>query len=430
MKAWVTLLAVAGCVVWPLSGSAVADTACDLYAAPSGSDTGAGTIAAPFQTTQKLADSLSPGQTGCLLAGTYHEDVRIGHGGQAGAPVTLTSYPGQSATIVGRFWIARGSDYVTISGLHLDGVNADGLPSPTVNANDATFTGDDVTDDRTGICFLIGSRPWGTAANTLITRSRIHDCGELPATNYDHGIYVEAATDTRIEWNLIYDNADRGIQLYPDAVHTTVDHNVIDGNGEGIIFSGDNGYASSYSNVYDNLLTNARIRHDAESWWPDGNPVGTGNVLHDNCVWGAQGAPIDTSGGGFTVYRNLVARPRYVNLAKHDYRLAPTSRCLGFTGDVEAVVDGTARTVPATARRVARPRLEARRARLARSHARARRRACRRLALALRERRARAGRARRAELSDRGSSRACAGVPRRPRRRAGTHVRGSARPHG
>ena len=180
----------------------------------------------------------------------------------------------------------------------------------------------------------------------MITRSRIHDCGRLPSTNYDHGIYVEAATGTRIEWNLIYRNADRGVQLYPDAQGTTVDHNVIDGNGEGIIFSGDDGYASSGSNVYDNLLTNARIRHDAESWWPAGNPVGTNNRLHDNCIWGAAESPIDTSGGGFLAYRNLILKPQYVAAAVHDYRLAPTSPCLRITADIAAIVDGTSPAVP------------------------------------------------------------------------------------
>ncbi len=55
------------------------------------------------------------------------------------------------------------------------------------------------------------------------------------------------ATDTTIEWNLIYANADRGIQLYPNAEYTTIDHNIIDDNGEGILFAGDDGTASSYN---------------------------------------------------------------------------------------------------------------------------------------------------------------------------------------
>ena len=51
----------------------------------------------------------------------------------------------------------------------------------------------------------------------MIEHNRIHDCGELPATNFDHGVYVAEARDTVIRDNWIYSNADRGVQLYPDA---------------------------------------------------------------------------------------------------------------------------------------------------------------------------------------------------------------------
>jgi hypothetical protein len=46
---------------------------------------------------------------------------------------------------------------------------------------------------------------------------RMHDCGRLPPTNHDHGVYVEGAVDTVISDSLIYDNANRGIQLFPNA---------------------------------------------------------------------------------------------------------------------------------------------------------------------------------------------------------------------
>jgi Right handed beta helix region len=316
-------------------GSASAGGACDLVASPSGSDSAAGTVAAPFRTVQQLADSLHAGQTGCLRAGTFSGDVRVGHGGTGGAPLTLTSYPGETATIAGRFWIASGSNHVTVTRLALNGANADRLPSPTVNANDATFSYDDVGNGHTAICFDLGSDTYGTAANTLIAHDRIHGCGRLPAANHDHGIYVAVATGTRIEWNLIYDNADRGIQLYPNAQHTTIDHNVIDSNGEGIIFSGDSGVASNYSDVYQNLITNSRIRHDAESWYPSGNPVGVGNVLHDNCLWGGREGTIDTSGGGFVARHNTIADPRYLNASAGNYALGPNSPCLSVVGQTQ-----------------------------------------------------------------------------------------------
>ena len=45
--------------------------------------------------------------------------------------------------------------------------------------------------------------------------------------------------DTIVRDNWIYDNTDRGIQLYPDADGSTITGNVIDSNGEGIVFAGE-----------------------------------------------------------------------------------------------------------------------------------------------------------------------------------------------
>jgi parallel beta-helix repeat protein len=262
--------------------------------------------------------------------------------------ITLTSYPGERATVVGRLWVANTANQATVTGLNLDGANSQNLPSPTVNANNVTFSNDNVTDDHTAICFDIGSDTWGTATGTVITQNRIHDCGVLPAINHDHGIYLEAAYNTQITWNLIYDNADRGIQFYPSAQNTVVAHNIIDGNGEDIIFSGDFGVASSNNQVYDNLLTNAVIRHDVESWYPSGNPIGVNNVVTNNCIWGGAESSIDMSGGGFTASGNTIANPEYVDAAVGNYELQPRSPCLSISGDVAAVVNGTESVAQAT----------------------------------------------------------------------------------
>jgi parallel beta-helix repeat protein len=327
-----------------MGGTASASTTCSLFASPTGSDAASGTAAAPLQTAQKLVASLSPGQAGCLEAGNYTQDVTFSRAGRAGAPITLSSAPGQAATLTGRLWIRQGADYVSVSNLNLVGVNADDLPSPTINAANATFSHDDVTNDHTAICFAVGSG-WGRATNTLIANNRVHDCGVLPAANLDHGIYVADATNTMIRWNEIYNNADRGIQLYPDAQRTTIHHNVIANNGEDLLFSGDDGTASNGANVYDNVITGAVLRHDVESYYPAGNPVGTGNTLHNNCVWGGAKGAIDTSDGGFTSYRNITGDPYFVNAGTHDYHLGATSPCLTLTGDIAAAVDGRPATI-------------------------------------------------------------------------------------
>src|SRR5213080_2882240 len=84
-----------------------------LSASPASAD---GTVDAPFATVQHLVDSLGPGDTGCIRAGTYHEqNITIRNGGAGDdARVTIASYPGERATIDGRVYVADSANYVTV----------------------------------------------------------------------------------------------------------------------------------------------------------------------------------------------------------------------------------------------------------------------------------------------------------------------------
>ena len=64
------------------------------------------------------------------------------------------------------------------------------------------------------------------------------------------------------------------------------------------MISGEGGMASSYTDVFDNIVSDATARHDVESFWPEGNPVGVDNLVHDNCLWRGREGTIDTHGGG------------------------------------------------------------------------------------------------------------------------------------
>ena len=152
-------VAIAAVVVAAVVANSPAAVSCDKVAAPSGSDSAAGTAASPYRTAQKLADSLRAG-TDRLPAG---RPLRAGRddrrrGGSAGSPVTLTSYPGERAT---RARAASGctdsANFVTVESLDLDGRDAANLPSPSVYGDDVVFRDNDVTDYHTGICFLLGS---------------------------------------------------------------------------------------------------------------------------------------------------------------------------------------------------------------------------------------------------------------------------------
>ena len=143
-------------LVGALSGLAV--VAALTVPAGAGADSPAcSKVAAAGASVQQLVDSLLPGQTGCLRAGGYSQSVTITRGGVSGQPVTLRSYPGEKAILTGRLVVKKGADFVVVEDLWLDGRNSGNLPSPTVNGNDAVFRNNDVTNQHTAICFVLGA---------------------------------------------------------------------------------------------------------------------------------------------------------------------------------------------------------------------------------------------------------------------------------
>lgn len=335
-------------VAAPFAATGSASTTCVKYASPSGADSAAGTAETPFATAQKLVSSLDAGEAGCLLPGTYAEDVTISRGGAQGSPITLTSAPGSRATLRGRLWITDAANDVVLQGLLIDARSASNLPSPTVNGDRVRLVDNEITNFHApGICLLLGSESgWGTAVDAVIEGNRIHDCGATASTNRHHGIYIQSTRNARIVGNWIYDNTDRGIQLYPDAQGTVVANNIIDGNGEGIMFSGEGGFSSSGSRVYGNVISNATLRFNVESWYPAGNPIGSDNVVEGNCVWnGKQGNVAPAV--GFTVSAALVvADPLFVDRAAKNFSMASSSPCARFGPAPAASVPGEAVPTP------------------------------------------------------------------------------------
>ena len=298
---------------------------CDRFAAPRGDDAGRGTAARPYRSVATLANSLRPGQTGCLREGVYRGRVKIRRGGRRGAPTGIRNYPGERAVVRGRLHVANSANNVVIRQLYLDGRNRARLPSPTVNGNNVVFRANDVTTRHTTICFLLGSREWGRARGTVIERNRIHNCGEMPPTNHHHGIYVEASNGARITGNWIYDNADRGVQLFPNAQGTYVTRNVIDGNGEGIVFS----RRSARNIVEENVISNPLVRYNVE----DFELTGAGNVARRNCLWSTR----HPDGAGVQpditvpVVESVVSEPAFADRGAKDFRLPPDSPCADYS---------------------------------------------------------------------------------------------------
>jgi hypothetical protein len=75
--------------------------AADFYVAPTGSDTNAGSRAAPYQTINRCAQLAQAGDSCILRAGTYRETVRPLNSGTANLPITFVAFLGESVTISG-----------------------------------------------------------------------------------------------------------------------------------------------------------------------------------------------------------------------------------------------------------------------------------------------------------------------------------------
>jgi chitodextrinase len=321
---------------------------CDKYASPLGVDANAGTLALPLRTVGKLLDSLSAGQTGCLVgsAGPFAlEDLTIDT-----PDITLTSVPGQRATFRGSLYLNSAANGVTLRDFDLDNTDSTRI-AVKLNADDVTISNMDITNDNkpngtsnyNGICVLAGPGfEQGDAyivSNLVVEKSRIHNCGD---DAHEHSLYLEGTRNPIIRDNYLYGNYGIGLDLYPDTQGMIAEYNVIYGNSragkENVGFAGEvaggeysSDHASSNNVVRYNVITNPVSRYNVDSYFPSTKVRPAGNAVTDNCVWNA---PMGNFGydnsGDYAQSDNKDVDPRYVDAAAADFRLQSGSPCAGW----------------------------------------------------------------------------------------------------
>jgi hypothetical protein len=298
----------------------------------------------------RLDRALAPGQTGCLRAGTYGDTGtthRIDRDGSAAGRITLTSYPGETATVAG--WVVIEASYTTVSHLRIDGSNT--LYKYTAGTNSACRV-----DSGSSQALVIAgannvleyndyfqSNPairgngigvgwWGRPDNTIIRFNKIHDVGRCEA--YDHLVYLEGGNNVQIYDNWMWnDPHGRGVQLYTHPTNARIHANVIDRAGEGFSVGNEPGDTISGNEIYNNIVANSvglpwqnitgKMIHDLY-----GGAPGTGNSFHDNLSFNNPGGIGHTT--AVKTYNNTAADPKFIDAGNHDYRVATTSAAAGW----------------------------------------------------------------------------------------------------
>ncbi len=306
-------------------------------ASPSGSDSSPGAESSPYRSAQKLVQSLSAGQTGCLRQGTYTgSDLFLDAPG-----ATLRSYPGERATIAAFLEVRPDAARAKVTQLRFDGTNVSNSTAVKLQANNTVFSDNEVTKGGKGICVQAGS--YYPGRDIIIERNRIHNCGPADS-KFDHQLYLGQTRNAVVRWNILTNNPGGwGVHLYTDADNTLIEHNIIDGNRGGVIFAGEGGKHSDNNTVRNNAITNNGPRWNIEGSW-SGGPQGTGNTATNNCVYttGPDAPAGIANNNGFTTTNNTVLNTTpYINRTTGDYRFKPGHPCTTLVGLANARTAGS-----------------------------------------------------------------------------------------
>ena len=305
---------------------------CDLWASPGGVDTNAGTKASPLQSLDKLARSLAPGQTGCLLPGsTFGKREAITATGKGGkGRITITTGPGgPRAVLANGIETTQATRYLTLSNLELTAAN--GTTPQNVSgtvilrgystALRGSRVGPGSLKEEGRSCVVLDH-----ARAAVIQANVLHDCHGASPGQYGAGVLAAISAGSRIVGNVIYGNGGGdGIAFSPNAQFSVARRNLLVDNTAGIYFGGDTKTASRGNLVERNVIARSGKVVVHSAFGPDGSPVGSRNVVRDNCIWGT-GVPM-ASGNGFTMSGNRKVNPRVVARVGGGYRLSSSSPC-------------------------------------------------------------------------------------------------------
>jgi len=272
-------------------------TAINYYVASNGSDTAAGTKAAPFKTLARAAKAATKaGTTVWVAPGTYAGGIKTTANGTASSRIYWVSTTKWGARIVppssssnANAWDNRGN-YVSIVGFDVDGSNAGSGTKWT----SGIYTGGSygmIADNHvhhvaknipctSGGGSAIGVDSYYHGVMTDVVSNVVNDIGPTGCT-YVQGIYV--STSGTIKNNLVYRVAEAAIHLWHDAANVIITNNTVTNSGFGIIVGGGDYYYSTAG--ANNVFVANNLVYANKYGISEQGKTGTANQYRNNLVY-------------------------------------------------------------------------------------------------------------------------------------------------
>jgi parallel beta-helix repeat protein len=328
-----------------LATSALANT---FYVATTGNDGNPGTAALPWATLQHAVETIAPGDTIQVQAGTY-VGCRIENSGTAALPKTLMAAPGAQVIVN-----AAGPKNKHSSNIEVENFSGtvsywiiDGLES----ANSLKYGIDVRITDHITVrnCYVHNSAVTGIF--TAFSNFPLIENNQS-ASNGEHGVYHSNSGDNpTIRGNNLHHNANAGIHMNGDITQggdgqisfATVEKNVIWENGRGGA-SGINCDGVDSSIFRNNLLYNNHAS-GISLYAIDGAHGSSNNKVYNNTIVMAAGArwviniPKSSKGKASPVGNKIFNNILYTPDAAKGSVLTYSSTVAGFESDYNVVVN-------------------------------------------------------------------------------------------
>jgi hypothetical protein len=289
-----------------VSSTASAST---YHVATTGSDTNAGSAAAPWKTIQRAADAVGAGDTVVIHAGTYTGFV-VDASGTAAAPITFSAdgvvnIDGAATTDRDAVHIEAAS-YIIVEGLTVTGATRAGISA--LDCDHITVRKNKV--DQNG--------RWGVFSS-FCDDFTVED-NEVSRSGTEHGIYASNSADHPIiRRNKIWGNGMCGVHMNGDINYggdgvisgAIVEANIITGNGA-LGGSGINGDGITGATIRNNVI-DGNHASGISLYQIDGGAPSTGNLVINNTIRMASDARwainIQDGSSGNTLRNNILLHP-------------------------------------------------------------------------------------------------------------------------